>query len=390
MTRNFWLIVIASIILGAPMPMLILLGALAGQSLAPTATLATLPPSIQMLAGIIVAIPFSVYMGKAGRRNGFLLGAAILIAGGLCAAVALTIKSFFLLCVAHLILGTALIGLNFFRFAAAESVSDQHKAKAISFLLASGLIAALFGPLIYTHFKDALLPAPFAGGYVALAVIAAVGCIPLAFMDKLLPSTPQASAKSAPEISKREILARPVVLLAMGTAAISQAAMVILMVPTPLAMEYVGHAGHHSADVIRWHVIAMFAPGFFTGYLITRFGVMRIISIGFVVLLCAGIVALQGTGLVHFYVSLILLGIGWNFGFIGGTYLLQSAIAANERPVIQGVNDTLLAIASSLASFSAGVLYAGFGWDTLAGATLVALLIAIVAVYLTSRSASSA
>lgn len=389
MTRNFWFIVTASIILGAPMPMLILLGALAGQSLAPTPTLATLPPSIQMLAGIAVAIPFSVYMGKAGRRNGFLLAAVVLIFGGLCAAFALTIKSFVLLCIAHLILGSALIGLNFFRFAAAESVNDQWKAKAISFLLASGLIAALFGPLIYTHFKDALLPAPFAGGYLALAALAAIGCIPLALMDKMLPATPKAATTNAPLPSKRDIITRPVVLLAIGTAAIAQAAMVILMVPTPLAMEAVGHAGHQSADVIRWHVIAMFAPGFFTGFLITRFGVMRIISIGFVVLIGAGITALQGTELVHFYLSLVLLGIGWNFGFIGGTYLLQSAITESERPLIQGINDTLLAIASSLASFSAGVLYAGFGWDTLAAATLTALVIAIVAVYVANRKTSA-
>jgi len=190
----------------------------------------------------------------------------------------------------------------------------------------------------------------------------------------------------APLPKKREILKRPVVLLAIGTAAIAQAAMVILMIPTPLAMESVGHAGHHSADVIRWHVIAMFAPGFFTGFLISRFGVMRIISTGLILLVGAGIIALQGTALTHFYISLMLLGVGWNFGFIGGTYLLQSAITEYERPLIQGVNDTLLAIASSLASFSAGVLYAGFGWVTLAGATLTALLVAIVVVFIISRS----
>ncbi|MFT6304383.1 MAG: putative MFS family arabinose efflux permease [Granulosicoccus sp.] len=391
MTRNFLLIVTSSIVLGAPMPMLILLGVLAGQSLAPSQALATLPASIQIFSGIIVAIPISVYMGRAGRRKGFLLGACIMIAGGLCAAFALSVSSFILLCLAHLILGSALIALNFFRFAAAESVPDHWKANAISFLLASGLVAALVGPLIYTHFKDALLPIPFAGAYIALAGLGLLGCIPLSLMGKMMPksvaSTTGNNAKT--QATKRDILTRPIVLLAVATAAIAQASMVILMIPTPLAMEAFGHEGHHSADVIRWHVVAMFAPGFFTGSLITRFGSMKIISTGFVLLLAAGLVALQGTELVNFYVSLMLLGIGWNFGFIGGTYLLQSSLAENERPLIQGINDTLLAIASSLASLSSGVLYAGFGWQTLASTTLVALTLAIVFLFVSRRKTTA-
>lgn len=387
MSRNFLLIVTASIILGAPMPMLILLSVLAGQSLAPSQALATLPASIQILAGIIVAIPISVYMGKAGRRNGFLLGAVTMIVGGLSAAFALSIGSFVMLCLAHLILGAALIALNFFRFAAAESVPDHWKAKAISFLLASGLVAAMVGPLIYTHFKDALLPIPFAGAYIALAGLGLLGCLPISLMGKMMPK-PVSTASgvgAVPLPTKHEILTRPIILLAILAAAIAQASMVILMIPTPLAMEAYGHEEHHSANVIRWHVVAMFAPGFFTGSLITRFGSMRIISAGFVLLLSAGLVALQGTELVYFYVSLILLGIGWNFGFIGGTYLLQSSLAENERPLVQGVNDTILAIASSLASLSSGVLYAGFGWPILAAATLVTLTLALTLLFVSHK-----
>lgn len=369
------------------MPMLILLGVLAGQSLAPSQALATLPASIQILAGIIVAIPISVYMGKAGRRKGFLLGACIMIVGGLCAAFALSVSSFILLCLAHLILGAAFIALNFFRFAAAESVPDHWKANAISFLLASGLVAALVGPLIYTHFKDALLPIPFAGAYMALAGLGLLGCIPLSLMGKMMPKSVAATTgdDTKTQSTKREILTRPIILMAIATAAIAQASMVILMVPTPLAMEALGHEGHHSANVIRWHVVAMFAPGFFTGSLITRFGSVKIISTGFVLLLAAGFVALQGTELVYFYASLVLLGVGWNFSFIGGTYLLQSSLTEDERPLIQGINDTLLAIASSLASLSAGVLYAGFGWQTLANTTLVALAVAIVLMFVSRR-----
>jgi len=356
MTRNFLLIVVSSIILGAPMPMLILLGALAGQALAPSAVLATLPASIQILAGIAVAIPISLYMGRAGRRSGFLLGAGIMVIGGMIGALALYVHSFLLLCLAHLILGSALIALNFFRFAAAESVGSHWKAKAISFLLASGLVAAFVGPLIYTQFKDVLLPIPFAGAYIALSFLGLTGCIPLSFLGKMLPaiSTSELGSSIEPIASKREIIMRPTVLLSITVAAISMAVMVLLMIPTPLAMQSTGHNSHYSADVIRWHVIAMFAPGFITGSLITRYGTMTIISVGFVLLMSSAVVALQGSELHLFYISLVLLGFGWNFGFIGSTYLLQSSVSEAERPLIQGINDTVIAVASSMASLSAG------------------------------------
>lgn len=385
LNRNFVLIVISSVVLGAPMPMLILLGALAGQELAPLSGLATLPASVQMLAGIIVAVPVSVYMGRAGRRNGFLLGACCMVVGGCLAAFAMTQQTFLLLCLAHLILGAAFISLNFFRFAAAESVDEQWRARAISYTLASGLVAAVVGPLIYTHFKDALLPVPFAGAYLALAGLGLVGCIPLSLMSTMVPVNTVASPAVPVHLNRRQLLGRPVVIVAILSAAISQAAMVLLMVPTPLAMEAFGHEGHHGADVIRWHVIAMFAPGFFTGSLIQRFGVVKIIIAGFCLLVGAGVVAFQGIALVHFYVSLVLLGVGWNFGFIGATYLLQSALSERERPLVQGVNDMLLAVASSVASLSSGVLYAGFGWPSLAVTVMFALLIALLFIAMGKR-----
>lgn len=391
LNRNFVLIVVSSIVLGAPMPMLILLGALAGQSLAPVAALATVPASVQMLAGIVVAIPISMYMGRAGRRRGFLLGAMFMIAGGLLAALGLRIDSFILLCVAHFVLGAAFISLNFFRFAAAESVPAKWKAKAISYTLASGLVAAFIGPLIYTHFKDVLLPIPFAGAYLALSCLGLLGCIPLSMLSKMSPVTtvPQLSDIGGPAATRFQVFSRPMVLLAILSAGVAQASMVLMMVPTPLAMEAYGHAGHLGADVIRWHVIAMFAPGFFTGSLIQRYGSTTIISVGFLLLIAAGLVATNGITVMHFYLSLVLLGVGWNFGFIGGTNLLQSAVSEQERPLIQGVNDTIIAIASSVASLSAGALYAGFGWPELAVTTVVALVIALVILTVGKRSVVS-
>ncbi len=387
LSRNFMLIVLSSVVLGAPMPMLILLGALAGAALTPIPALATLPASIQILAGIAVAIPMSVYMGRCGRRNGFIVGAGLMVAGGLLAALALLMESFVVLCIAHLILGAALICFNFFRFAAAESVPEHWRAKAISYMLASGLIAALIGPLIYTHFKDALLPIPFAGAYLALACLGLVGCLPLLAMGRMLPASESVqSDSSTPLETKWQILTRPPVMLAILSAACAQAAMVLLMIPTPLAMEAYGHEGTHAADVIRWHVIAMFAPGFFTGSLILRFGCMKVITAGFVLLIAAAAVATYGVALLHFYLSLVLLGVGWNFGFVGGTYLLQAALDEREKPLLQGINDTLLAIASSLGSLSAGVLYAGVGWSALAATTIAVLVIVSVVFMIGKRN----
>lgn len=391
LNRNFVLIVLSSIVLGAPMPMLILLGALAGQSLAPAASLATLPASVQMIAGVVVAIPISMFMGKAGRRKGFLVGALFMIVGGLLAATALVAKSFLLLCIAHFLLGVAFISLNFFRFAAAESVPSQWKAKAISYTLASGLIAAFVGPLIYTHFKDALLPIPFAGAYLALSGLGLIGCLPLSMLSKMLPAP---ASKKAPDgeaswVSKRKILLRPVVLFAVFSAAVAQAVMVLLMIPTPLAMEAHGHADHLGADVIRWHVIAMFAPGFFTGSLIQRWGSTTVIFAGYLLLIAAALVAASGLSASNFYLSLVLLGVGWNFGFIGGTHLLQTSVSEQERPLIQGVNDTLIAIASSVASLVSGALYAGFGWVELAYTSVVALILVLLVLAVGKRGVRS-
>lgn len=383
LNRNFTLILLGNVILGSAMPMLIILGGLAGAWLAPQGWLATAPPSAQMIAGIAVASPISLFMGRFGRRAGFLLGAAALIFGAILAVLALQIQSFVLLCLAHVALGAALICVNYFRFAASEAVAEKHRPQAISFTLASGLVAALIGPGLFSWSKDALAPTPLAGAYAAMAVLGIFGAVPVLYLKMQNTQTTQAQQNS---ISIREILARnPRIAVAIGVAALSQAMMVLLMTPTPLAMIGCGFMDDQAADVIRWHVVAMFAPGFFSGSLIKNFGAGRIAAIGIALLLFSALVAVSGLELLNFYAALILLGVGWNFGFVSGTHMLQSALSDQERPLIQGANDTILAISSSAASLLSGALYAGIGWIGLAGLSGPVLLIISLVLFRTNN-----
>lgn len=382
--RNFALILLGNVVLGSALPMLIILGVLAGAWLAPHSWLATAPPSVSMLAGIGVAGPISLFMGRFGRRAGFLLGALCLVMGGGAGALALHVQSFALLCAAHFALGSALICVNYFRFAAAEAVEEAFRPQAISLTLASGLVAALIGPEVFTQAKDALAPTPLAGAYAAIAVMGALGALPVLGLALPQVDPPQGAVPRA-DLRKivAQIASRPYVLLAIGVAALAQAIMVLLMTPTPLAMIGCGFVETQAADVIRWHLVAMFAPGFVTGTLIKRFGADRVAATGLVLILLSALVALSGLALLNFYTALILLGIGWNFGFVSGTYMLQTAARDDERAALQGANETILAIASSAASLVSGALYAGIGWIWLVGLSLpITLLLGLLLIRL--------
>lgn len=360
LNRNFIAILFGNIILGSAMPMLIILGGLAGATLAPQSWLATAPPSAQMVAGIVVATPISLFMGGYGRRAGFLLGAGLLIIGGTVGATALYIYSFFLLCAAHVILGGALTCVSYFRFAAAEAVASPQQARAISFTLASGLVAALLGPQLFTLAKDLLAPAPFTGAYLAISGLGIVGVFPLLGLSLAAPTAK--ARKNHAQTGWQVLKSNPRIPFAIGVTTASQAMMVLLMTPTPLAMIGHGFGEDQAADVIRWHVIAMFAPGFFTGSLIQRFGAERVVAIGLSLLFASAVAGFADLELANFYGSLALLGLGWNFGFIGGTHLLQSTLSEAERPLVQGINDTILAVAAATASLLSGVLFVGLGW----------------------------
>ncbi|MEL6424262.1 MAG: MFS transporter [Pseudomonadota bacterium] len=388
-TTNFLLLLGANAILSTALPMMIVLGGLAGLMLAPSDGLATLPTSVSTLAGLFAAAPFSLFMGRYGRQAGFLLGAVLAAAGGAAGLLAIAQGSFLLLLSGHFLLGAALACFQFFRFAAAEVVPDQWRSVAISLMLTSGLVAALVGPEVFARTTDALPPLPFAGAYGAIIGLAAVGIVPLLFL-RGFGAAPSPDAVRPAKLDVLAVVRRRPVALAIFAGAISQGVMVLLMVPTPIVMVGCGFDATTGAQVVGWHVVAMFAPSFVTGFLIKRFGTGAIVFSGLALLAVAALIAASGLTLGHFYVALIILGVGWNFGFIGATSMLTDALAVEERAAVQGINDTAIALASAVAAFASGALVAGFGWVTLTLAALPILIATALTLYWLGREPRSA
>uniref|UniRef100_A0A2A4YUY7 MFS transporter n=1 Tax=OCS116 cluster bacterium TaxID=2030921 RepID=A0A2A4YUY7_9PROT len=378
--RNFLLLILSGIILGAPMPMLILLGGLAGIKLAPYESLATLAPSIQIFAGVLIATPISIFMSKYGRRNGFLVGCGLIILGGILGAMALLQTSFIILNLGHFCLGAGIICFGYMRFAAAEAVEEKHKPTAMSLTLTSGLVATFVAAEIFSLTKDSLSNAPLAGAYLAISALGIIGCLPvlaLRLTTEQPANQPQKNLQ-ADKVNILKTITRLPVATAIIAAAVAATAMTFMMVPTPLAMLGMGHTENHAASVINWHLIAMFAPSFFTGWLIQKFGEASIIITGMLLIAVGAVCTLYNIELMGFYLALILLGIGWNFGFIGGSSLLQKSLTITERGKIQGINDTLIALSSTFASLLAGIIIANLGWASIAIMVLPLIGFAII------------
>lgn len=380
-------LLVADAILASSMPILIILGGLAGLMLAPTTALATLPASLQTLAWLFAAAPFSLLMGKLGRKAGFIVGATLTIAGALVGTWALISGSFFLLCAAHLVLGIGLTSHQYFRFAAAEVVSKEWRPVAISLVLTSGLIAAFGGPQIFIMTKDILAPVPLAGGYAAIAGISLVGILPLLALRIPAPSI-AVRAPTTSRFASLAVLRRSAVRKAVLIGAISQGAMMFMMVPTTLAMIGCGYSEDVAGDVIRWHVVAMFAPSFFTGFLIKRFGATPVVTVGLGLLALAAVMGASGLSASNFYGALALLGAGWNFSYIGATDMLAEAVTDGEKSVAQGVNDTMIALVSTICAFASGAVIAGLGWIVLSAITLVFVMLSLAVLFLDRRAST--
>jgi predicted MFS family arabinose efflux permease len=359
--RNVAVLVAAQAVLGAQMPVLFILGGLAGQLLASNKALATLPISMIVLTSMFAAPALSLLMGRLGRRPGFLIGALCGAVGGGLAAYALVIGSFPLLVGAAAFNGVYMAAQGFYRFAAADAASAGFRPKAISYVLAGGLLSAIIGPELTKLTRDALAPVPFAGAYVAVAGLNLVGALLFFLLDAPRPEPPAPGAARGRPLG--EIVAQPRVAVAIICAMVSYALMNLVMTSTPLAIVGCGFGPDHAAGVVQAHVLAMFAPSFFTGALIARFGAERIVGAGLALLAGGGAVALSGVELSQFYGALILLGLGWNFGFIGATTMLTAAHRPEERAKVQGLNDFLVFGLVAAASFSSGALMDGLGWE---------------------------
>lgn len=365
--RNVVVLVAAQAILGAQLPMIFVVGGLAGGMLAGNACFATLPISLIVFGSMTTAPWISPLMQRKGRRFGFFIGAIAGAVGAAIAATGLLFQSFELLLLGSYFTGIYMSAHGFYRFAAADTASDSFRPKAISYVMAGGLLAAILGPQLNKLVLDYSI-IPFLGTYVSIIVLNLVGML-LFFLLDLPKGEGGAVSKQtlADGRSRMDLLRTPTILVAIICAMVSYALMNLVMTSTPLAVVGCGFSTGHANDIVSAHVLAMYIPSFFTGHLIVRFGVLRIMTAGLLILGLAGIVALAGVELANFYVALILLGIGWNFGFIGATNLLASAHSPNERGRVQGLNDMLVFGCVTLASLASGGLMNCSGGTPVAG-----------------------
>ncbi|WP_425039104.1 MFS transporter [Primorskyibacter sp. S187A] len=372
--RNVAVLVAAQAILGAQMPLVFVVGGLAGQQLAPNVCLATLPISLIVFGSMTTAPWLSPLMQRMGRRLGFVVGALGGLAGALICAYALMLGNFWLFLAGSYMTGIYMSAQGFYRFAAADTASEAFRPKAISYVLAGGLLAAIIGPQLVS-FLTAGNPDATAARYVpvylAAAGLNAVGMFLFVLLD--IPNPPKAKQGVEGGRSRRELLQSPQIVTAIIVGAVTYGLMNLVMTSTPLAVVGCGFGVPDASNVVTMHVLAMFAPSFFTGHLIARFGVERIMGLGLLILAGAGVVALQGVALTNFYGALILLGLGWNFGFIGATTLLTMSHTPEERGRAQGLNDLIVFGGVTFASLASGGLMNCAGGDPVQGWTAVNL-----------------
>ncbi len=375
--RNVAVLVAAQAILGAQMPMLFVVGGLAGGMLADNPCFATLPISLIVFGSMSTAPWLSPLMQRYGRRAGFFIGAAGGALGAGISAYALYINSFHVFLIGSYFTGIYMSAQGFYRFAAADSASAEFRPKAISYVMSGGLLSAIVGPQLNKLVFDAtylpvfggiFLPNPFMGTYLAIIGLNLIGMFLFLLLD--LPDPDKADDKAhhgATVRTKMELLRTPTVLVAIICAMVSYSLMNLVMTSTPLAVLGCGFTGNNANDIVSAHVLAMFIPSFFTGHLIVRFGTTRVISAGLIILALAGITALAGVTLGNFFVALILLGIGWNFGFVGATSLLATTHASHERGRAQGLNDMMVFGCVTVASLASGGLMNCAGGTATAG-----------------------
>jgi MFS family permease len=360
---------------------LIAMNGLVGYALAPSKSLATLGVTSFVLGSALAAMPASLWMAKVGRRRGFMTGSVVAILGSATCAWALAVSSFALYC-----FGTAIIGVYTafglqYRFAAAEVAAPEYKAKAISLVLAGGIAGGFLGPEASRWGRE-ILPVPFLGSFLVMSAFALVA---LGVQSRVrVPRPVVVSLGGAQSLGK--IAVQPVFVVAVLAAALGYGVMNLLMTATPLAMSFCNHPYAAAAFVIEWHVVGMYAPGFFTGGLIQRFGALKVIVAGTALVAGAVAVAMAGNEIAHFWAALVSLGIGWNLMYTGGTTLLTETYTAQDKAKTQGLNDFIVFAVMGISSFSSGALVDAAGWERMNAVALpFVAVVAIASLWLAAR-----
>lgn len=335
--------------------------ALAGEMLLGTdKSLATLPLSLQFVGNMATSIPASLLMRRIGRRAGFTVGTMIGLAGAGLTVWAILAGWFWLMCLGGALIGSSMGFGHYYRFAAADTATAGFRAQAISLVVAGGVVAAMVGPVLARETVDLFAPVLFAGCYAVVAVLQLATAAVLHVIDIPAPTRADRAETGRP---LAEIARQPAFIVAVGGAAIGYAVMALVMTATPLAMLACGFGYADTTWVIQFHALAMFAPSFFTGSLIARVGVLRVMAVGAVLNLACVAIHLAGIGFGNFTLGLVLLGLGWNFLFVGGSTLLTDTYRPAEKAKVQAMNDFLVFGSAAVASLSAGAVQAGYGWD---------------------------
>jgi MFS family permease len=362
--RNAVVLMSANAVNGSILPIAVTLGGLAGAYLlGPDKSLATLPVTASTVGAALTTIPAAILMGRIGRRKGFVLGAAPAIAGGLLATFALMQGLFWLFAASLFLIGVSGAFNQQYRFAAIDAGSPPVRTKAMSLVMAGGIFSAVIGPQTVILTTGWLSPIAFAGTFLAAAGLGCLGLVIASLVRDVAPPRPAATDESASKGRPLAVIARQprfIAAVICGIAAYSM--MTLVMTAAPLAMVGCGLSQSDAALGIQWHVLAMFAPSFFTGRLIVRFGKDRIVIAGLALLTGCAVVGLSGLSLAHFWITLILLGLGWNLAFIGATAMLSDTYRPEERGRVQGLNDFLVLGSAAVASLLSGKLIGGPGW----------------------------
>lgn len=359
--RNIAVLVAAQSLGAASGPIVISLGGLVGMQLSPVREFATLPVSVYNLGLALGTLPAAWIMRRYGRRSGYLLGACIAVLSGLVAAGAISASDFLMFCVGTFLAGLYAAYVQSYRFAAADGRTGADRAKAISWVMVGGLFAAVIGPQLVIATREALPGLPYAGSFLSQAALGLMA-LPFLAMLRMPRAAPATGGIADGGRTVWQLLATPRFAVAVAAGVVSYGLMSFVMTAAPMAMVGSGHSIDSATWGIQWHVLAMFAPSLVTGRLIGRFGKERVTAIGLAILAGSGGVALSGLGLAHFYLSLILLGLGWNLGFIGATAMVADAHTEAERGRAQGLNDFAVFGTVAVMSFSSGALMQASGW----------------------------
>jgi MFS family permease len=354
---------------------LISMNALIGYGLVADKRLASLGVTTYVLGSAAATMPASLWMGRVGRRRGFMAGSVTAVLGCILACLALWLHTFALYCAATAVIGIYTAVALQYRFAAAEISAPAFRPKAISLVLAGGIVGGVAGPELTRWSKD-WLATPFLGSY---ALLAGVALIALLVQSQVRVPKPAAADLREGGRPLKAIVRQPVFIVAVLSGALGYGLMNLLMVATPLAMSFCSHPYSAAAVVIEWHVVGMYAPGFFTGSLIARFGTLKVIIAGTLLMGACVWVALSGTSVPHFAVALVLLGIGWNFMYTGGTTLLTEAYRPAEKAKTQGANELVVFTTMGVSSFSSGALVSAAGWELMNAAVVPLLAVVVLA-----------